>query len=307
MIAADELAPPPQAAMITSAAAPVLLALLASASFGAALVVTQFGLRHVTAADGALVSIPTTTVLFWALSPFMLDSGGWQVSAVAIFAAVGLFFPAAVTLLTFEANHRMGPTVSGAVGGTAPLFAAVLAVLFLGERLTLVTAAATLAVVAGIVILSWRPRMQPARWPAWALLLPLAAAMLRGLAQAGTKLGLALWPSAFAASLIGYSVSVVSIALDARLRRGRRHGFTHEGVLWFALVGVCNGAAVLSMYAALARGAVTVVAPVVATYPLFSLLLGGLLLPDQRVTPRSAAGTALMVAGEGALILGHAG
>src|SRR5436190_1683027 len=99
-----------------NAAEPIFLALLASACFGLALVITQFGLRHAVAADGVLVSIPVTAVLFWALSPFVLDFSIWQWSAAAIFALVGLFFPAAVTLLTYEANQRIGPTITGALG-----------------------------------------------------------------------------------------------------------------------------------------------------------------------------------------------
>ena len=283
--------------------AALALAVVAAACFGLALVLTQFGLRHMRAADGALISIPTTALLFWALAPFVIDFAAFELIAGAIFAAVGLFFPAAVTLLTYEANQRLGPTVAGALGGTAPLFAALAAVFFLGERPTPLTAAATLAVVAGVAILGW----QPARWPARFLLLPLAAALLRGLAQVAIKLGLTIWPSAFAASLIGYSASVLSVVADARLRRGRARGrVDRRGALWFALVGLGNGAAVLSTYAALARGTVTLVAPAVASYPLFALLLGALLLKEQRITPRLAAGTTLMIAGIAALILGRA-
>jgi hypothetical protein len=103
---------------------PIVLALLPSACFGLALVVAQFGLRHVAATAGALVAIPTMTVLLWLLCPFWLDAGGWHLGAAAIFALVGLFFPALVTLLTYEANQRMGPTITASLGGTAPVFAA---------------------------------------------------------------------------------------------------------------------------------------------------------------------------------------
>src|SRR5258706_8132297 len=153
-----------------NAAEPVLLALLASACFGLALVITQFGLRHVVAADGVLVSIPVTAALFWALSPFVLDFSTWHWSAAAIFALVGLFFPAAVTLLTYEANQRIGPTITGALGSTAPFFAAAGAELFLGERLTPLATTATLAVVVGVVTLSWKPEARRDRWPARMLL-----------------------------------------------------------------------------------------------------------------------------------------
>ena len=44
----------------------------------------------------------------------MLDWDGWDPRGALIFVLVGLLFPATVTLLTFEANRRMGPSVSGA-------------------------------------------------------------------------------------------------------------------------------------------------------------------------------------------------
>lgn len=287
-----------------TAAEPVLFALLAALCFGLALVITQFGLRHVRAADGALVSIPTMTVLFWMLSPFILDFQSWQVAAIVLFAVVGLFFPAAVTLLTYESNQRMGPTITGTLGSTAPLFAVAAAMLFLGERLTLQSAVATISIVTGIATFSWPTKTGPLKWPAHFLLLPLAAAALRGLAQAITKFGLAIWPSPFAASLIGYSVSVVSIAVDARFRRRiTRPELNARGAIWFVVVGACNGAAVFSLYAALSLEAVTIVAPTVATYPIFTLLFGALLLPGQRLTVRTTAGTLLTVTGVIILLL----
>ena len=52
----------------------------------------------------------------WCLAPFYLDTRGASVSAGVIFgAAVGLFFPATVTLLIFESNQRLGPAVADAI------------------------------------------------------------------------------------------------------------------------------------------------------------------------------------------------
>ena len=45
----------------------------------------------------------------------LADFTGWTPRAGLLFAAVGLFFPAAITILTFEANRRMGPYVAGAL------------------------------------------------------------------------------------------------------------------------------------------------------------------------------------------------
>jgi uncharacterized membrane protein len=66
---------------------------------------------------------------------------------------------------------------------------------------------------------------------------------------------------------------------------------------WFALSGLLNGLAVILMYEGLRQGSVTVVSPIVASYPIFTLLLSGLLLRDERLTARVAVGVALTVVG----------
>lgn len=281
------------------------LALLAAACFGVAMVFTKAGLRHMDAAAGALVSIPSTAVLYWLLAAFLLDLEGWIAGAVVIFAVVGLFFPAAVTLLVFESNRRMGPTVASGVSSTAPLFATFGAIAFLGESLTLTVVTGTAAIVCGVMALSGEKGDGPRRWPRWMLVLPLLAAGIRGLAQAATKAGLALWANPFAAGLIGYTVSSATVlAANHALARGRPLAFPRRGIPWFVMAGASNGLAVLMMYHALNAGKVTIVSPIVATYPLFTLVLSALFLREEVITARIVFGVALTVAGVGVLVAG---
>ena len=56
------------------------------------------------------------------------------------------------------------------------------------------------------------------------------------------------------------------------------------------------------MYIALAKGRVSLVSPIVATYPLFTLGLSLLLLRHERVTARVAVGAIVTVAGVAALL-----
>jgi drug/metabolite transporter (DMT)-like permease len=252
------------------------------------------------ALSGARVSIPVATALFWLLAPFS-DLSGWQVEAAAIFALVGIFFPAAVTLLTFAGNRHLGPTVAGTIGSTAPLFAVLGAALFLGEQLGIREALATIVIVAGSILLS-RPEGAAAAKPRGALWLPWVAALLRAAAQVLSKAGLALWSNPFAAALIGYSVSAAAVwtapAID---RRAPVFAANRRGVAWFASTGVLNGGAVLSMYFALSTGPVTIVSPIVATYPLFTLALSALVL-RQWPSGTLLAGVALTVTGVAMLL-----
>jgi uncharacterized membrane protein len=77
-----------------------------------------------------------------------------------------------------------------------------------------------------------------------------------------------------AAVVLGYTVSSAVLIFAAFLHDPKLvRRFDRRGSLWFAAVGLCNGLSVLSLYAALSRGPVALVAPLVASYPLVTLLL----------------------------------
>lgn len=275
------------------------LAISAAFFFGLALVLTQYGLARLSASLGALVSLPASALLFWCLSPVLLDWSAWQWDAVAIFAAVGLIFPVAATLLTFAGNQHLGPNVTGAMGSLAPLFAVLFAFLVLGEIPTLQQGAGIAAIVTGIVILSTRGGGQGAARSAWwIILLPLLAAAIRGGTQPPIKIGLSLWPSAIAAVMIGSTVSSIVVLCIAALRQpGWTRRMDRSGAIWFAMVGASNGVAILALYAALSRGPVALVSPLAASYPLVTLALSAILLRRTPLTTRLVAGVTVTVGG----------
>jgi drug/metabolite transporter (DMT)-like permease len=280
--------------------------ILSSLCFGIALVTGRVGLRFFDARSGAAISIPTATILFVVAAPFALEMDAFDLRAAALFVVVGLFFPAVVTLLTFRSNEVLGPTVTAAVSGTAPLFAVLGGALVLGERVPAQAAVSTLGVVAGIALLSWRrnggPRMG---FVGWRLLWPVAGAVVRGMAQVGAKAGLLLWGNPFAAGLIGYAVSSATVVGADRLRSGRG-AISRDAVIWFAATGMLNGSAVLLMYAALNTSPVWMVAPVVASYPLITAIASAVFLRDEKLSLQAATGAALTVAAIAYLVGSHA-
>jgi len=272
------------------------LALLSSLCFGIALITGRVGLRVLDARSGAAISVPTATLVFVVASPFALTFDGFDIRATLLFAAVGLFFPAVVTLLTFRSNELLGPTVTSAVSGTAPLFALIAAGLLLGERVPAHAAVSAAGVVVGVALLSWKRGAARRVFLGWSLLWPIAGAFVRGLAQAGAKAGLLLWANPFAASLIGYLMSSATVVGADRLRRSRGRPVMRYGLAWFAGTGVLNGAAVLLMYAALSMAPVWTVAPIVASYPLITAVFGAVLLRDEKLSWPVATGAAITVA-----------
>ena len=286
---ADEQARPK-----TDLMTPAILFAFASAAFlGAGVVTAQFGLRTVEPLSGAAISVPSFTLLFLLASPLLLAGEPVVWRGLPIFAAIGLVFPAMLTLLTFASNSALGPVVTSTLGNLAPLFAVALAVVLLHEPLHPLQFAGLVIAVAGAVIITvTRPR-DLGHWRSWTLLLPLASALLRGVVPPIVKLGLEIWPSPLWACLIGYVVSSFVVLTVQRVRKGSFVvAAPWPGRFWFAITGLCNGLSPLSLFAAVRNGPITLVAPLVAIYPLVTVLLSAMVLHHVRITPRIVAGRA---------------
>ncbi|HXQ65581.1 MAG TPA: EamA family transporter [Alphaproteobacteria bacterium] len=190
----------------------------------------------------------------------------------------------------------MGPSVSGALGNLTPLFAVLLAAALFGEVPRPLQAIGIAAIVIGVVILSLDRGWLDAPWPYWAAALPIGAAAIRELVRPVMKLGLTMWPSPFAAVLASYTVSALIVGSSVALRTGTRpSGLQRTDLLRFGCVGICNGGAVLAMYAALARGPVILVSPLVATYPLITLALTAIFWRAARISMHRIVGVVMTV------------
>ena len=98
------------------------------------------------------------------------------------------------------------------------------------------------------------------------------------------------------AGIWGYTLARPGKDDGYRLRPG--------GAKWFMAAGVLNALAVLLLYQALHTGQVSVVAPLVALYPLFTLLYSALFLRTEVLTRRVVIGALCAVAGVVVLVRG---
>ena len=155
---------------------------------------------------------------------------------------------------------------------------------------------AAVGVVAGIVLLSSTRGAGVPRAAGWLLVLPLSGAVVRGFAQAGAKAALVLWPSPVAATLIGYFVSSVIVVGTNRFARRDRPHASRVSIAWFAATGALNGCALVLLYTALTLAPVSLVAPIVATYPLVTTLVSAAVLRDEKVTACMLLGALIAVA-----------
>ena len=194
-------------------------------------------------------------------------------------------------------NRLMGPNIAGALSSMTPVFAVLLVIVILGERIRGPQLLALAAIVVGITLM-YRGQVSLSGRSLWLLALPVAASAVRGVIQPVVKFGFEWWPNPIAAVVVSYTVSsAVLIASTLARAGGSIPDIDHRGALWFGAVGLCNGLSVLAMYAALEYGPVAVISPLIAGYPLVTLLLSRAFLQKEDVGPQLIAGVTGAVCG----------
>ncbi|MGI9479055.1 MAG: DMT family transporter [Hyphomicrobiaceae bacterium] len=273
------------------------IALAVSVNFGIASHIQHIAVDHMDAGTGTLVNIATTALILTAFSPLYLVPETLLTMPVAYFVAAGLIVPSLSITVSTTSVKIIGPGLTAGLAATSPIFAMVIAVLFLGEIVTAQILLGTLIVIAGVMLIAGlRSRSTTSSWPLWAIALPLIAALTRGISHPLIKLGLTGLPSPMTAALVSSSVSLVVLGL-VRLGSQRRLPAWNRGYLWFALGGVINGVGIVGMAIALSIGSVIVVSPLIATTPVFTLLLGYLFFRRETITWPTVAAIVLIFAG----------
>ena len=285
----------------------VLFALASAVCFGAMTVALRAGLRRHPEPDLAAVAM-TAVALMVALVAAIFDPGTGELARpeeLAVFALAGLIAPGVSQIFLVLAVRDVGAGRTSVVVGSAPLFAATLAILLLDEPFEWPLAIGALLIVGAGVLLA-AETARPAHFRLAGIGFALTATIMfstRDLVvrrySADTALG-----SVEAAAAALAAGTLVMVAYAAVIRRGTLAGafFTRATPLVFVPAGVLFGLSYVLLFEAYYRGKVTVVSPLVATESLWGVLLAAVVLRrSELVGPRLVLGATLVVAG-GALI-----
>ena len=270
---------------------------LASAvcSAGATIFIRQ-GLRRYGPYTGYWINLVVGTALLWAAVLLVAEPGRPSARGLALFAAAGLVGTFAGRLLRFVAIEQVGASITAALMNLSPLVASGLAIVLLGERVTMPILAGTAVIVLGTTLLSSGGRLLGIR--PRQLALPLLSAVCFGVVAIMRKLGLS-----DTGPILGYAVNVTAalVAFTAfLLASGQRAAMGCRGasLACFIAAGVTENLSVFLTVVALNLGAVSVVAPLSAVAPIFVLLLSLAFLRGlEALNARVVLGTLLIVAG----------
>ena len=270
---------------------------LASAVFTAgATILIRLGFRGADAFTSYWINLVVGTVGLWLAVLVAAPSGPSTFHGILYFVLAGLVGTTAGRLLRFVSIERVGASVAAALTNLHPFISAGLAIVLLGEAVTVPIIAGTAVIVTGTALLSAGGRILGFR-PSQ-LVYPFLSAACFGAVAILRKLGLG-----GTGPLLGFAANVTTalvaftlfLAASGHLRRLRCEP---RSLGYLIGAGVLENIGVLLGIFALRVGTVSVVAPLSGTMPLFVLALSWLFLRDiERITLRLAAGTLLIVLG----------
>jgi uncharacterized membrane protein len=215
---------------------------------------------------------------------------------ILFFVLAGLVGTATGRLLRFVSIDKVGASVTAALNNLYPFISTALAILVLGEEVTVAIAAGTVVIVLGTVLLSasggrvgFRPHH--AIYPVLSATCFGVVAVLRkiGLTGMGPVEGLAV--NVLTALVVVSAVMLLFSRREALQCDARSLGY-------FIVAGVAENGGVFLALLSLQVGTVSVVAPLAGTAPVFALVFSYFFLRGvERLTAQVVLGTLCVVAG----------
>jgi DME family drug/metabolite transporter len=174
------------------------------------------------------------------------------------------------------------------------------------EQSSLAVLAGTLLVVIGVVLISSKPETALPSYRWWHVLYSLAAGFLAGVAFPLRRYGLTITNEPVFFSFVVAVLSLLGAIPYILWSRSDQGLVWHpRGVLYFFWSGFFEALGALLTLIALTTGRVVIVSPIVATTPLFSLIISLIFFRGkEQVTRRTIIGTIAVVVGTIAIALG---
>lgn len=286
--------------MIDIALDPKLIALVTAITFGLNPVALKLGFGKGGRPDTAMiVGLVVAVPMYAAIVPFV---GGLQWEQVTLAAFVGyvlggLFGTGIGRRWLFIAIDLIGASPATAIKNSAPVVTTFLAALVYGEPVTPARWAAVIAIVAGVILVTWKPGSGIKSLASTGMLAAFGAMLSYGVRPLFLKFGLEAADLPVTAALVG-AIAALVYALSFGDRKGLLSAHREPAFGLFITSGVLQGIGFLALALGLSGGEVSVVYPVTASAPLFTLFFTAVFLRGkERLDWRIALGVILVFGG----------
>jgi drug/metabolite transporter (DMT)-like permease len=247
---------------------------------------------------GLLANLGANTLFIWLYVFLFVDEIDLWRPVNLVFVAVGIFVPGVARYLIFKSMERLGAPISSCLTNSGPLFAILIAVLFLGEQPTATNILGALSIVGGIIALSWKGAAKT--WRTRDLIFPTTAAFLFAARDNLVRFAVVQIPSPVVGAALAATTSFLTMSF-MYLGFGEKKPlpeFAKRGLGYFAISGFMNFLSYVLTYSALAMERVSIISPLVNGSSLFVLPLSYFMLQGvEKLTARKIGATLLVILG----------
>jgi len=280
----------------------IALALFSSLLISATTIIMKKGIERTNPTSAMLVVTLVGTFILLGLSLPQVQLGHLKSKAFPLFVLAGIFSPALVRWLYFISIDRIGPSMSSSILSTGPAFTAVIATVFLKEKVTLNIALGIILIIGGIITferdlhtdgkLTVRHKQD--------LIFAVLAAILVGLAIVIRKMGLNILDEPLFGVTVGFTTSLVFYALMCLAFKSMRAAISLnlKNALYLCGAGVFLTTAWLTLFYALSYGDAIIVAPLASLHPVMVLGWSYLFFKDiEKITFKTVLGIIIVLIG----------
>lgn len=280
----------------------IVLALLSSLLMSFTTIMMKKGIERTNPTSAMLVVTVVGSLIFLAISLPVIKFDYLKSKAFLLFILAGIFAPALVRWLYFVSLDRLGASISASISSTGPAFTAILAIIFLKEKLTVSISLGIVLIITGIIIMQRSLdtdgdfRVQRKK----DLIFPLLSAIFLGMALVLRKMGLNILDVPLFGVTVGFLTSLVFYSILFLMSKSMRNSVSmnRNDLLFLCAAGVSITIGWLTLFYALSLGDVIIVAPLANLQPVMVVGLSYLFLKDiEKITPKMIAGILLLFIG----------
>ena len=280
----------------------IALALLSSFLISITTIIMKKGIERTNPTSAMLVVTLVGTLVLLAISLPLVQLSHLKSKAFPLFILAGIFSPALVRWLYFISLDRIGPSMSSSIVSTGPAFTAIIATVFLKEKLTLSVSLGILLIIGGIITFE-RDISSNGKFSVYHkrdLIFALLSAILVGFAIVIRKMGLNILDEPIFGVTVGFATSLVLYGMMCLAFKSMRAAISlnFKNTLYLSGAGVFLTAAWLILFYALSYGDAIIVAPLASLHPVMVLGWSYLFFKDmEKITSKTVLGIIIVLIG----------
>jgi drug/metabolite transporter (DMT)-like permease len=285
----------------------IMLAVICAITYSSNYILIQLGMKRSPKDNGDYLSLFACVITVLIIYGASLGLGGsagvtfsWE--GIGFYMLAGFFTAFLGRIFLFGGIRRVGSPRAAGIKNSAPIFTIVIAVLLMGEDISVGAGIGMLIIFAALFLQARDDFRQAGRLDGkdkkYGILLALIAGVCFGIGQAARKQGVILYADPILGSLIGslFALFVFTLmeASKRRLLETWKRNFRTIN-LYFVGAGVLTGIAQISFFLSLMYTHVSYTSTVAALEPIITVMLSKLFLrKDEKITLRLGI-TACMV------------